>query len=318
MTALVTSKALAQAALAAGLDPALVLHPGPGALASPSYRALESVSVRTGDPQGGVFLKVMHPEMRAEFDLPAAMQLARQAGQAGAGPQVFWSEAETGAIAMQALTEPWQTVSQFTLQDPAVVAGAMAALRALHGTAALTHRFDPFARIDAQIAALAGLNALPDDILWLRRLTFQLQALQDDMPLVPCRNDGAASNLMLGPSGQVMLVDYDRAGMNDPMYDLGCLLAEITDFPQDMRAGYIAYAGQFDEVGFARARLWSVVDDMLHALWSRRMSLVSARPGVEWLKYGEWRLMRLRLALNHPEFEQLLRLATQPRSEEAA
>lgn len=254
MTALVTPDALAQAALAAGLDPALAQRPGPGPLASPSYRALESASVIVDSPEGGAFLKVMHPEMRAHFDLPTAMQLARQAAEAGVGPQVHWSDAGTGAIAMQALTGPdWRTASQFTLQDPAVVAGTMEAMRRLHATAPLAHRFDPFARIDAQIAALDGLDALPDDILWLRRLTFQMQALCDDMPLAPCRNDGAASNLMTGPSGRVMLVDYDRAGVNDPMYDLGCLLAEITDFPHDMRAGFIAYAGRFDEAGFARS-----------------------------------------------------------------
>ncbi|MFN3274179.1 MAG: phosphotransferase family protein [Paracoccus sp. (in: a-proteobacteria)] len=319
VSALTTPEALTAAIRAAGLDPDRAGQPGPAALASPSYLALESASVLLDGPEGAVFLKVMHPEMRAGFDLPAAMQLARQAGAAGAGPRVVWSDNDMGAIAMQALTGPdWHRASQHMLQDPDVVAGAMQALRRLHATAPLPQRFDPFAQIDAQIAALEGLDALPDDIGWLRRLTFQCRALCRDMPLVPCRNDGAASNLMRGASGQVLLVDYDRAGMNDPMYDLGCLLAEITDFPQDMRAGYIAYAGRFDEAGFARARLWSVVDDMLHALWARRMSRVSARPGVEWLKYGEWRLMRLRLALNHPDFEQMLRLATQPRTRVAA
>ena len=38
-----------------------------------------------------------------------------------------------------------------------------------------------------------------------------------------------------------------------------------------------------------------------------RMAHVSARGGIEWLKYGEWRLMRLRLALNHPDYEQMIR-----------
>ena len=30
-------------------------------------------------------------------------------------------------------------------------------------------------------------------------------------PLAPCRNDGSSSNLMLGPGGRVLLVDFDRA-----------------------------------------------------------------------------------------------------------
>ncbi|MTD98815.1 phosphotransferase [Paracoccus sp. YIM 132242] len=311
MTALVTDAMLARAAQAAGLAANLPARPGPAPLASPSYKALESASILVSAPQGEVFLKVMHPEMRDGFDLPAAMQLATQAGEAGIAPRVLWSDAGTGAVAMQALTG-WRTATQFTLQDPAVTGAAMAALRTLHGTAPLAHRFDPFALIDTQIEALAALDSLPDDAAWLRRLVFRLRPMLDDAPLAPCRNDGAASNLMVGPDGQVMLVDFDRAGMNDPLYDIGCLLAEVTDFPQDMQAGFLAFWGRPDDAALARARLWSVVDDMLHALWSRRLALMSARRGVEWLKYGEWRLMRLRLALNHPDFEQLVRLARAP------
>ncbi|MCE8467826.1 ParB N-terminal domain-containing protein [Rhodovulum sulfidophilum] len=187
----------------------------------------------------------------------------------------------------------------------------VAALKALHATPALANRFDPFAQIDALIAEYRRLGALlPDDIDWLRRLIGAAEpVLRAGATLAPCRNDGSASNLMMGPDGAVLLVDYDRAGMNDPLYDLGALLAETTDFERDMQAGFAAYAGGFDETGFARARLWSFVDDMLHALWSRLKARTSVRGGVEWLKYGEWRLMRLRMALNHPGFEQKIRLA---------
>ncbi|WP_414898907.1 phosphotransferase [Rhodovulum sp. YEN HP10] len=306
--ALVTNEMMAAACAAAGLacDGA---GPGPAPLASPSYLALESASILTGE----VFLKVMHPEMREGFDLDAAMTLAHQAGAAGVGPQVLWSDAAQGAIAMEALTEAdgWRRAMQKDLQEPPVLAGAMAALKALHATPALATRFDPFAQIDAQIAEFGRIGApLPDDIDWLRRLIGAAEpVLRTGATLAPCRNDGAASNLMLGPGGTVLLVDYDRAGMNDPLYDLGVLLAEATDFERDMQAGYAAYAGGVDDAGFARARLWSFVDDMLHALWARLKARTSVRGGVEWLKYGEWRLMRLRMALNHPQFEQKIRLA---------
>ena len=56
-------------------------------------------------------------------------------------------------------------------------------------------------------------------------------------------------------------------------------------------------------------RRWAVVQDNLPEWFRRstRMAHVSARGGIEWLKYGEWRLMRLRLALNHPDYEQMIR-----------
>lgn len=305
MTRLVDDAMFAKAITAAGfsMDGAVA---GPAALASPSYKALESRSVVIGD----VFAKQMHPEMRDGFDLDAAMLAAQHAGDVGAGPRVLCCDPQTGFIAMQALLDGWVTADQGKLQDAQTLASAMASLKCFHQTAALPSLFDPFAQIDRLIDDLGPIDgALPDDVIWLRRLIAQIEpTLRDTGPLVPCRNDGSSSNLMLGPGGQVLLVDFDRAGMNDPLYDVGCLLAEVTDFERSMHAGYVAYAGTFDEVGFARARLWSHVDDLLHALWARHMAHSSERRMLEWLKYSEWRLMRVRMALMHPQFEEKIRI----------
>jgi len=310
MTGLVDDAMMVEAVLAAGLsmDGAI---PGPLPLASPSYKALESRSVLIGN----VFAKRVHPEMRDGFDLTAAMQAAQHAGEVGVGPKVLSFNIETGFIAMQAMLKGWSTANQGTLQDVEIVASAMASLKAFHQTAQLPSRFDPFAQIDALIEKLRNLDApLPDDIVWLRRLIAQIEPMRETGVLLPCRNDGSSSNLMVGPDRQVMLIDFDRAGMNDPLYDVGCLLAEVTDFERDMHAGYTAYAGAFDEAGFARARLWSHIDDLLHALWARTKAHTSQRRSLEWLKYGEWRLMRARMALMHPNFEEKIRIGVERES----
>lgn len=308
--ALVTDQMIADAVTAAGLTTETIRGPGPGPLASPSYKALESASVFADGPEGAVFVKVLHPEMALALDMEAAMQLAVQAAKAGVGPRVIWCDAVSGAIAMEALTDTagWKTARQFALQDAGFLARTIAAIRKLHQTEPLGARFDAFAQIDALADRIgkAGL-AMPEDYFWLRRLVGQLEFMLEDVSLAPCRNDGSASNLMIGPGGAPLLIDFDRAGMNDPLYDIGLLLAETTDFERDMHAGFAAYAGAFDEVGFARARLWTLVDDMLHAMWGRLMAGKSTRGSVEWLKYGEWRLMRLRLGLNHPQFEEKIR-----------
>lgn len=305
MNGLVSDAMMAEAVAAAGLsmDGAIA---GPAALASPSYQALESRSIVTG----GKFVKRIHPEMQDGYDLASAFELAKHAGQAGAGPKVFWSDQASGTIAMEALGDGWTTARQNDLQSPAVIEAAMQAMKKLHACVAVANRFDPFAMIDKLIAACTSEGvALPDDIAWLRRIIAMAEPLLDSATLAPCRNDGSSSNLMIGPEGKVLLIDYDRAGMNDPLYDVGCLLAEMTDHERDMHDHFAAYAGTFDQVGFARARLWSHVDDMLHALWSRRMAHRSERKAIEWIKYGEWRLLRLRMALVHPLFEEKIRIS---------
>lgn len=305
MSQLVSDNMMAESVAAAGLKWTGAVA-GPEALASPSYKALESRSVMTQ----GVFVKRMHPEMMRGFDLTAAMALASQAGQIGVGPEVIWHEASSGGVAMRCLQEGWSTANQASLQDPEILSTAMSALKTLHSTDTLEARFNPFNKIDTLIEELEREKAdLPDDIAWLRRLIGQIEPMLETGMLAPCRNDGSSSNLMLGPHGTVMLIDYDRAGMNDPLYDVGCLLAEVTNMERDMRAGYVAYAGSFDEAGFSRARLWSYVDDLLHALWARLYAKISQRGSVEWLKYGEWRLIRVRMGLMHPQFEEKIRLS---------
>lgn len=283
MTALVTDHMLAEVLETAGITDAVA---GPDALASPSYLALESRSVFGMRDGQRVFMKVMHPEMRGGFDLAAAMALATAAGDAGAGPCVVWSEG--AAIAMQAVNGG--PARQSTLQDAAFMRAAMGSLKRLHGCPALAGRFDPYAQIEA-------MTDLPEDAPWIFALLDSIREPLMAAPTVPCRNDGSSSNLMTNG----LLVDYDRAGMNDPMYDVGALLAEMTDFEEDMRPAFAAYGGS--EADFARARLWSIVDDVLHGLWARGHGKTSVRRAVEWVKYSEWRLMRARMQLSHPQFE---------------
>lgn len=305
MSAIVSDRMMGEAAEAAGvsMDRAVA---GPAALASPSYQALESRSVISE----GVFLKRMHPEMQEGVDLVSSFKLATLAGNAGVGPKIHWSAPDMGAIAMEALGDGWKTARQSDLQERAVVASVMQAMKTLHACDAISHRFNPFAIIDNLLGSCVrdGIE-LPCDINWLRRVIAMAEPLRECARLAPCRNDGSSSNLMIGPAGKVLLIDYDRAGMNDPLYDVGCLLAEMTDHERDMRDGYVAYAGDFDETGFARTRLWSHVDDLLHALWSRRMAHRSERKAVEWVKYGEWRLLRVRMALSNPSFEEKIRIS---------
>lgn len=286
--------------------------PGPNPLASPSCKALESASVFAEIPSGAVFLKVMHPEMREGFDLHAAMTLAKDAGRAGIGPEVTWSDTRLGAIAMYALTPTvgWRTAKQYDLQSADVVASIMTSIRSLQETTSLDTRFEPFHQIDA-VLARAGREKvpLPSDTGGLRRYISQIEPLSETATLAPCRNDGVASNVMIGDGNAIRLVDYDRAGLNDPFYDVGTFLAEVSEFEADMRAGFVAYYGRYDAALFARAMLWSYVDDLLHVLSAFVMAKVSARRSIEWIKYAEWRLMRLRMALSHPQFEEKLRVS---------
>ena len=69
-----------------------------------------------------------------------------------------------------------------------------------------------------------------------------------------------------------------------------------------------AYEGSIRRVTLDRCRLYAVADDLYWGLWSAQMNSVSARRGIEFLKYAQWRLLRCRMALQDPDFERKLRM----------
>ncbi|WP_283179629.1 phosphotransferase [Gemmobacter sp. 24YEA27] len=309
MSQIVTDADVARVIAAApGLDGAQT-RPGPAALASPSCRGLESAAVFVDLPDGeSRFLKIIHPEIRDVLDLPTGFAAAKTAGEAGVAPRVLWSDPEAGAILFAAAGPGWREARLADCLDADFRRNTMQALRRLHETPANGARFEPFARLEALISEAGRLgDSLPADLVWIMSLLNAARPVLEAAPLALCRNESSVSNLMIGPDQAAMLVDFDRAGLNDPMYDLGAVLAEMHEFERDMQATFRGYGG--DEAGFARARLWSVVDDMIQAIFCRIFGHVSVRKSLEWLKFGEWRLMRARLALHHPGFEEKIRIA---------
>ncbi|MCB5410452.1 phosphotransferase family protein [Pseudogemmobacter faecipullorum] len=288
-----------------------VTRPGPVALASPSGRGLEGEGVFLDLAGGGSgYLKLFHPEVLPFFDLATGFEVARRAGAAGIAPAVLWSDTAAGAILFAAAPSGWREAKLSDYLSPALRQAKLTALRRLHELPATGQRFDAFARTDALIAeARARQIALPEDLAWCMELLEAARPVLEAAPLALCRNEGTVSNLLIGPGAGVMLIDFDRAGLNDPMYDLGAVLAEMCVEERDMEQAFLYYRGKSDPAGFARARIWSALDDLMHALYCRVLGHISGRKALEWLKFGEWRLMRARLMLSHPGFEEKIRIA---------
>ncbi|WP_027349343.1 phosphotransferase [Halotalea alkalilenta] len=294
---------------AAGL-PGAVLQPGPESVASPTCRAVDSLTYRLEHPttHQPLFLKIMHAEMRSFYDLDAAIAGAKLASDLGIGPRVVWADAALGAVLFERLEAGWHTATLDRLQVPDILDQTLSRLARLHAAPPMAARFDPFARIDELSERAGALRLpLPDDFWWILRMVEAIGQATSAGPLAPCRNEGNASNLMISNAGAVMLLDFDRAGMNDPLYDVGVVLNEAHYFESEMRMAFSHYMGGEDPKAFNRARLYAIVDDVMCALWGLVAARTTTRKQIEFMKYGEWRLMRARLALNHPQFEEKLR-----------
>lgn len=280
-------------------------------MVSPVHRGVESAVWRVeADGRTPAVLKVMREDMRSLFDAEAAMEGARRAAETGTGPAVYWADPASGAIALELLGDGWRTATLYDLQTAETMSATLDAVRRLHAGPALAATFDVFAEIRSLDSSVRETVEDPPPDLW------RLRSDVDDIAKAvaaagidsaPCRNDGTSSNLMIGPAGEVRLLDFDRAGTNDPLYDLGVLIAEAHPFASEAAATVELWCGRFERKVLDRCILYGAADDLMWGLWGLLAAARSPRRHVEFRKYAEWRLMRCRTVLCDPRFEERLR-----------
>lgn len=278
-------------------------------VASPTHRGVASDGVRLDLLDGSsLFLKIRHADCAADV-APHAAEAARKAAATGVAPDVVAEG--PGVLALAFLGPPWRYARLGDLQDAALLGRALAAKKRLHAEGPTGHRFDPFARIDMLFAEVVASGILlPDDTAYLVATCGLIGQAIGASGVDPafCHNDGVASNVMVdAESGAVRLVDFDLAGDNDPWFDVGALLNEACRFEADERAALEAYAGTCEERVLNRCRLYGVVDDTMWGLWGLARAAATARTGIEFHKYGTWRLAHARAKVAARGFESWLR-----------
>jgi len=280
-------------------------------VASPTHRAVGSDCLRVAvEGEAEIFLKIRHADMAGDVT-PVAATAAERAGRLGLGPAV--RIVGDGVLGLEFLAQPWRYARVGDLQDADTLAGVLGAMRRLQGEGPLGHPFCPFARIEALAAEAAAVAApLPDgtqELVAAGRLVREAVGASG-LDLRPCRNDGIASNVMLGGAGEtdrIRLVDFDLAGDCDPWFEVGALINEACRFEDGRRAAVEAYAGACDPRMLARCRLYGAIDDVMWGLWGIVRAVTSLRGGIEFFKYGQWRLLHARTAIGAQDFEAWLR-----------
>lgn len=277
--------------------------------ASPSWRGIDAVGIIvSGEP--AIFAKAYHPEIALYAHMPSIMAAALHAGSIGVGPRIIAQDPAHGLLVMEALTEGWRAATLADLAPSGRHGFAVLALRkSLHEGPKLPRDLTVFDHIDAlDEALLAGKAYVPEDydrlIANIRRVAAAVKAAGHD--LCPAHGDGNASNVMVHESGAVRLLDYDLAANRDPYEDIASHLVEAFWFPAEAASAFEAFHGHLDEKLFARVRLYGVADDLRWTMIGLLTSHHSPRKAVEYLKFAEWRLLRARLAMRHPDFEILL------------
>jgi hypothetical protein len=300
--------ALAQVTPWAGYE--VRYEPGPSPIASPLQRGVDAACavVSAGDQRW--LLKAYHPEIRAELALSTAALASTRAAAAGVAPPLYFAAPDAGVLVFDWFAPPWREARLADLCQTDILVRALRATRQFHGTGLLGSAADPFAEPAAEHAALVAAGApLPPDAAWLLDQVATAQAAMQaaGMDQAPCRRTGIASDLLIDDKGAVTLLDFDRSGDGDPWHDFALLMNEACVFDDDLNAALEAFHGRADPALLARCRVYGAVDDVAWGLRGLRLAAVSDRRDMEFFKYGQWRLLRARLALQGWDFEAMLR-----------
>lgn len=286
-------------------------------VAHPINRGLggTSVLVRPPSSAGLYFAKKLSDEVLGSQTFSSIVSLARQAGSLELAPALLTADEASGVLVFDGLPENWKFGTVKAFRDPDLSGKAASALRALHGTAALSVTMTPFDRIrrlleelDA-LATVSGAGIYPEYyhtmLDWTARIETAIEAAGVD--LRPCKGENNLSDFMIGPGGDLRLVDFDHAANGDPYADLGVLANEFCRTDEDVSRLIEAYAGVASSAEVARIKLYMVVSAFHLGLWGLVSQLRAPDTEIEFYKYGQNQFLRCRSAISRWDLGRFLR-----------
>ncbi len=246
----------------------------------------------------------------AYIDRRAEAAMARLAAGAGVSPEVLLADPESGLMATRYLAGTTTMTPALFASRAGAPARAGEVFRRLHASGAVfPSRFDLFAMIDRYLALLAPREvALPEgyqDVLG-ESAAVRAALARAEVPLAPCHCDPLCENF-LDTGRRMWLVDWEYAGMNDPMWDLGDLSVEAgMDARQEEEMLTAWFGGEAPAPARGRMVAAKAMCDLLWTLWGL-IQLADGNPAEDFRAYAETRFARCRALMQGADFAGHLR-----------
>ena len=147
-------------------------------------------------------------------------------------------------------------------------------LRRLHDSDfPMENRFDPFAEAERYESLLDGLDARMYKGYY--QLKVQVMAIRQRLLRIgyeqkPCHNDLLAFNLVKNGEGRLYLIDWEYAGINDPMFDIASYFLENEFSPEDEELFFHYYLKNGQDAAVAREKIliFKISQDFLWSIWT--------------------------------------------------
>jgi len=215
-----------------------------------------------------------------------------------------------------ALDDPVVLVTEFVegptmdaadLREPPALAGAGAAVRAIHRCGKIGPHFDAFRLVEDYAAATRSRGGeVPEAYERAHAVAARIEAapvLADGAPVL-CHNDFLPANFIASPDG-IRVVDWEYAGMGSRWFDLGNFAVNNELGPAEEEAFLTAYLGAAPSpADLAALRLMRLMSDFREAMWGVVQTAISDLD-FDFADYATKHFDRLLAAADGPGFESL-------------
>lgn len=279
-------------------------------IAMPMHMCLDSHGAVLKHGSATVFAKAFHKDALTPYTFAGATEAAQRAGEIGIGPKVVAADAANQVLVFEYLDADWRMAMVSDLQAGPLREAVVAAKRTWHAQSALKTTLSPISVADS-LATQLEPRLDQGTLLFKGDLPFaQMRAVVESIgealaaagiDLCPVHGENTVSNVMIKPDNSVKLVDFDRAVMADPWWDIGALSLELCRTEQERTELIEIYAGHADPALLARMKLYTLIDDFIWACWALLADDGSETAGPELYKYANNRLIRF--GFHHDVFD---------------
>jgi len=229
---------------------------------------------------------------------------ARVAAEAGVNADVLFFDHNDGLM-LTRFVDGAITMNIERFKDLGAVARAAQAFRRMHDCGkSFATEFNLFQKMDEYLDYLRRKQArIPDGYAEVQREAEAVRAALNGRPaaLRPCHCDPLAENF-LDTGARTFIIDWEYAGNNDPMWDLGDVSVEA-EFGRDQDAALLEayFAGRPPAAQVGRMVMYKAMCDLLWTLWGV-IQVVNENPVDNFWTYAVNRFERCQALMGGPEF----------------
>jgi thiamine kinase-like enzyme/choline kinase/predicted transcriptional regulator len=225
----------------------------------------------------------------------------------GIDTKLIYFNEETG-VKVSELIQDAETLNSKTSKRQDYMELTTSILRKLHfSNVIMANHFNVFEKIEQYDRLMNEVNGQPYE--YYDEVKLQVLKLQEvyqtmNIVLAPCHNDTVPENFVKSGVGKLYLIDWEYAGMNDPIWDVAAHSLECDFSPEDEELFLLLYLNK-NEIPFdirQRVLMNKIFQDFLWSIWT----VIKEAKGDNFGTYGLNRFLRAKKNLNHSMIKGIL------------